>query len=155
MKNRALIATYEGLLVAAEQYVAEKHPQVESPESAAGLLRPLAKGATQESFWVLLLNAKHHVTKIHLVTLGLADRSQVHAREVFRQAIVGNAHSVILAHNRPSGDPTPSAQDIGATRSLIEAGKIIGIEALGHVVLGCRTGSDHSSGLSFREENLL
>ena len=73
------------------------------------------------------------------LTLGLVDRTQIHPREVFRSAIRENCSRVLLVHSHPSGDPTPSAQDIAATRQLVEAGKIVGIDVLDRVILGSRT----------------
>ena len=75
--------------------------------------------------------------------------------EAFRQAIRENCSRILLVHHHPSGDPTPSAQDIAATRQLVEAGKIIGIEVLDHVVLGTRTETRLKDFVSFRQENLL
>jgi len=155
MKNRALTQMYEGLMVAAAQYVAEVQPTATNPEDVAAILRPLARETEQENFWVLLLNARNRVTKIHLATVGLTDRTQIHAREIFREAIRGNAVRIILAHNHPGNDPTPSPQDIECTRNLVSAGKIIGIEVLDHVVIGAVAPDRPKDFLSFREMNLL
>lgn len=155
MKNRALTAMYEGLMVAAAQYVAERQPAATKPEEVVTILRPLAKEAVQENFWVLMLDARNRVTKVHLASVGLIDRAQVHAREVFREAIRCNAVRIILAHNHPGQDPTPSPQDIDCTRSLVAAGKIIGIEVLDHVVLGTATPERPRDWVSFREAGLL
>jgi len=147
---------YRQLMAAAAEFVAEERPQVESPAALAALLRPLTQtGIEQEHFWVILLNAKNRVCHIHLATLGLVDRAQVHAREIFREAIRHSASRIVLAHNHPSGDPTPSPQDIACTRSMVEAGKIIGIDVLDHVVLGHATASRPKDFLSLREENLM
>lgn len=142
-------------MVAAAQYVAERQPAATNPEDVAAILRPLAREAEQENFWVLLLNARNRVLRIHLVTVGLTDRTQVHAREIFREAIRDNAVRLILAHNHPGGDPTPSPQDIDCTRSLVAAGQIVGIEVLDHVVLGTVTPERPRDWVSFREAGLL
>ena len=92
--------------------------------------------SNQESFWVLLLNNKHRLLRRIRVTKGLVNRSLVHPREVFREAIRENASAVILAHNHPSGDPAPSTEDIRITERLVEAGRIIGIQVLDHLILG-------------------
>ena len=92
--------------------------------------------SNQESFWVLLLNNKHRLLRRIRVTKGLVNRSLVHPREVFREAIRENASAVILAHNHPSGDPAPSTEDISITERLVDAGKIIGIQVLDHLILG-------------------
>jgi len=140
---------------AAAQYVAEEKPSVNCPEDTANILRPILQNKKQEEMWVILLNAKNRVEKIHMVTMGLADRSQCHAREIFREAIVNNASKIILAHNHPSGDPTPSPQDITMTRSVVEAGKIIGIEVIDHIIVGMKTSARHVDHLSFRNERLI
>ena len=143
---------YQTLMQAASQYVAESMPLCEKPEAVADLIRPMAIGLEQEVFWVLHLTAKNAVIRMVQVTVGLADRTQVHPREVFREAIRDNACRIILAHNHPSGDATPSAQDIQATRQLVEAGKILGIEVLDHIVIGA---ARERSLVSMREQNIL
>ena len=91
----------------------------------------------QESFHVLSVNAKNMLINRHLVTLGLADSAPVHPREVFRAAIgQDGASAIILAHNHPSGDPTPSAEDLKVTRQLVEAGNVLAIQVLDHVIIG-------------------
>jgi DNA repair protein RadC len=109
----------------------------------------------QERFLTILLDTKHRIRGFFTVTIGLIDRSQVHAREVFRNAILQGASRVILAHNHPSGDPTPSKQDLDCTKSLVSAGKIIGIEVLDHVIIGQARQPLARDYLSFREEGLL
>lgn len=146
---------YQTLMQAASQYIAESMPLCERPEAVADLIRPMALGLDQEVFWVLHLTAKNAVIRIVQATVGLADRTQVHPREVFREAIRDNACRVILAHNHPSGDATPSSQDISATRQLVEAGKILGIEVLDHIVIGVLRSDGVRSLVSMREQNLL
>jgi DNA repair protein RadC len=90
----------------------------------------------QEEFHALLLNSRHRVVREVLVTRGLLDSSLIHPREVFRPAVIEGAASVILVHNHPSGDPTPSAEDRAVTRQLGEAGRAVGIPVLDHVVVG-------------------
>jgi DNA repair protein RadC len=109
--------------------------QVRTPEDVLGVCRDMANCA-QESFHTLLLDSKNRLINRVLVTLGLADASLVHPREVFRAAIENNAIAVVLVHNHPSGDPTPSAEDLRITRKLIEAGRIIDIKVIDHVVIG-------------------
>ena len=106
-----------------------------TPEDVRRQLADLATLA-QEVFVVLTLNAKYRVIDRHLVSLGLVDSCQVHGREVFRPAISDGAAAIVLAHNHPSGDPTPSAEDLHITRQLVEAGRILGIEVLDHVIIG-------------------
>jgi DNA repair protein RadC len=90
----------------------------------------------RECFVVLFLNVRKRVKGHQLVTIGTMDTCLIHAREVFRAAIVTCASAVVLMHNHPSGDPTPSEADIKATRDLIRAGQLIKIEVLDHVIMG-------------------
>ena len=90
----------------------------------------------QEAFTVLSLDIRYRVLDRHLITLGTLDASLVHPREIFRAAILDGAAAIILSHNHPSGDPTPSAEDLRITRQLVEAGRILGIDVLDHVVIG-------------------
>ena len=95
-----------------------------------------------ECFVVLLLNTRRRVKGHHLVSFGTMDTVLVHAREVFRTAIVSSASAVALAHNHPSGDPTPSEADTKVTRDLIRAGQLLKIEVVDHVIIGA---TKHSS----------
>ena len=108
---------------------------VRDPASAPAVCADMGQLA-QEGFAVLTLNTKNKLITRHLVTLGLADTAPVHPREVFRPAIQDSAAAVILCHNHPSGDPTPSAEDLRVTRQLIDAGKVVGIRVLDHVIIG-------------------
>lgn len=107
-------------------------------------MKPLA----QEAFVIVSLNTKNHVIKRHLISLGTVNSSLVHPRECFRPAILDGAAAIILAHNHPSGNPTPSSEDIKITRQLISAGEIMGIKVLDHVVIG-------NTALSLREAGLI
>ncbi|MDH4617990.1 JAB domain-containing protein [Brevibacillus sp. AY1] len=90
----------------------------------------------REQFFLLCLNTKNEPTALHTVSIGSLDASIVHPREVYKVAILSNAASVIVAHNHPSGDPTPSKEDIQVTRKLQEAGELLGITLLDHVIVG-------------------
>jgi DNA repair protein RadC len=90
----------------------------------------------KEAFVVFLLDRKNRVKDWHLVSLGTVDTSLVHPREVFRAACVTAAASVIVAHHHPSGDPTPSAEDVRVTKQLVAAGQVLGIPVLDHLVIG-------------------
>ncbi len=90
----------------------------------------------QETFWVVFLTTRRHPIARQLVTLGTATASLAHPREVFKGAILAGAVSIIVAHNHPSGDPEPSSADVGITRQLREAGRILGIEVSDHIILG-------------------
>ncbi len=99
----------------------------------------LANDAKQEEFHIVTLNTKNQVIDTHQITVGTLDASLVHPREVFRPAIKDAASSIILVHNHPSGDPTPSREDRQVTDRLTESGKLLGIEVLDHIVLGSAT----------------
>lgn len=133
----------------------EERRSMTSPQSVADYIRPMIGHLHQEEFHVLLLDTKHNLVRDRMITRGLVDRSQVHAREVFRSAIREACSRILLAHNHPSGDPTPSAQDISCTKNLKSAGKIIGIEVLDHVIVGEPTPNRTRYWLSLREENLM
>lgn len=96
----------------------------------------LAAVAKQEEFHIVCLGTKNQVIDSHQITVGTLDASLVHPREVFRAAIRDAASSIILVHNHPSGDPTPSREDIQVTDRLTEVGKLVGIDVLDHIVLG-------------------
>lgn len=106
-----------------------------NPENVAAECREMA-GAAQEMLVAITLNAKNIIIDKHIVTVGLADSSLVHPRELFRKAIQDNAAAIVLVHNHPSGDTTPSAEDIRITRQIVEAGKIIDIKVLDHIIVG-------------------
>ena len=96
-----------------------------------------------EVFGVILVDAKNKINAVHICTSGMLSECMISPREVFRAAILANANSVFLFHNHPSGDPTPSAADIHATKMLIEAGKVMQIKVHDHVVIG-QWGSHYS-----------
>jgi DNA repair protein RadC len=110
--------------------------RIRGPRDAYELCAPSMRDLAQEEFRVLLLNTQHAVLRELLVTRGTLDASVVHPREVFRAAITESAAAMILVHNHPSGDPTPSPEDREVTRQLAEAGRLIGIPVLDHVVVG-------------------
>ena len=90
----------------------------------------------RECFAALLLNAIHSTIGFHIVSIGSLNSALVHPREVFRMAVTIGAHSIVLAHNHPSGDSTPSDQDRRITERLTEAGELLGIQVIDHVVIG-------------------
>ncbi len=135
--------------------VARERPRLETPADVARLVRETLRGKKQEEFRVLLLDAKNYLVREECITVGLLDRSHVHAREVFRGAIRASCARVVLVHNHPSGDPTPSEKDIDCTRELVAAGKIVGIDVVDHVILGRRTPLRARDYVSFREVQLL
>lgn len=106
-----------------------------TPADLLPLLGSLAS-SSQEVFAVVTLNARNRVIGVHAVTVGLLDSAQVAPREVFRRAITDGAAAVVLAHCHPSGDATPSAEDLHVTRKMIEAGSILDIKVMDHVIIG-------------------
>jgi DNA repair protein RadC len=110
--------------------------RIGSPSDVFERCAPTLRDLQQEEFRVLLLNTQHAVLKELLVTRGILDASMVHPREVFKAAVVESAAAVILVHNHPSGDPTPSPEDREVTRQLADAGRLLGIPVLDHVVIG-------------------
>jgi DNA repair protein RadC len=126
--------------------------RVRGPEDVARVCADLMDLA-QEAFHVLALNAKNCLINRYMVSMGIADASLVHPREVFRQAILESAVAVVLTHNHPSGDPTPSAEDVRITRQLIEVGKVVDIKVQDHVIIVRATDSGKGF-LSMRESGL-
>jgi len=132
-----------------ESYFKEEHPVIASTDEVVHLLGPHMQFLKQEEFRVILLDSKKRLIRHCQVSLGSLDQTIVHPREVFRPAVAGGAAFIVLAHNHPSGDPTPSEYDVLLTQKLCMSGKILGIEVLEHVVIGFR---DH---LSFKDEGLM
>jgi DNA repair protein RadC len=104
-----------------------------------------------ETLQVLLLNTRRRLIRVEEITNGTLDTLLVHSREVFKAAISANASAIVLAHNHPSGDPTPSEADIKVTRDLIRAGQLLKIEVLDHVILGRATAERPKDYASLRE----
>jgi DNA repair protein RadC len=109
---------------------------VRGPEDVARAVRALTDGTQQEEFWVFLLNTRHRIFALRMISRGTIDASLVHPREVFRTAVAAGAAAIILAHNHPSGDPEPSTDDRAVSRQVAAAGKVLGIPVLDHVVVG-------------------
>lgn len=110
--------------------------RIDAPATAANVLHQYFDGTDREHFVVLLLDTRHQIIGIHTVTVGVLDASLIHPREIFKPAILANAAAIILAHNHPSGDPTPSPDDRAVTRQTVAAGRIIGIAVVDHVIVG-------------------
>jgi len=111
-------------------------PVVKTPDDVVGLVRGRLKGKKKEHFLALLLDTRNQLIKVAEISVGSLDSSLVHPREVFKEAIAATAASVVFAHNHPSGDPTASEDDIRLTKRLAEAGEIVGIDVLDHIILG-------------------
>jgi len=109
---------------------------IRSPQDAADILMPELRDQPQERFKAIFLNNKTEVLKVRTITIGSMDCSMITPRELFREGLSGNCASVIIAHNHPSGDPMPSKEDIDVSKRLVQAGQMIGIEVLDHVIIG-------------------
>ena len=117
----------------------EESPLLDNPENVVRLLRANNLAMDVETLQVLLLNTRRRLIRVVEISNGTVDTLLVHAREVFRAAISANASAIVLAHNHPSGDPTPSDADIKVTRDLIRAGHLLKIDVLDHIILGRAT----------------
>lgn len=115
---------------------AQKNITIRTPEDAASAVMEDMRYLKKEHFRILLLNVKNHLLAIENISVGSLSASVVHPREIFRIPIKKSAAAIILVHNHPSGDPTPSQEDVNITRRVFEAGKIIGIDVLDHVIIG-------------------
>lgn len=134
----------------------EERAQVRTPADAARLISGDARNLEVEHFWVLLLDTKYRLRRPpQVLTRGILDACLVHPREVFKEAIRSCAAAVVLVHNHPSGDPSPSPEDIKLTRQLIEVGRIVDIEVLDHVIIGANTSRYPSGFTSLRESGLV
>lgn len=123
--------------------------RITTPEAAYEILRKYLGNPDREHFVLMCLNTKNEVTHIHTVAIGTLNAAPIHPRELFKTAILANSAAIIIAHNHPSGDPTPSQQDIEITKRLDEAGEILGINILDHIICGSETFT------SFKAKGLL
>ena len=111
-------------------------PQINCPQDVHTLLGPEMSALAQEQLRVLLLNTRNQVMGQRVIYIGNVNSSVVRPAEVLRAAVIDSAPSIIIAHNHPSGDPTPSPEDVSITRDLVAGGKLLGIDLLDHVVIG-------------------
>jgi DNA repair protein RadC len=114
----------------------EERPSIQSPDDAATLLLYEMGALEQEHLRVLLLDTRNRLIRMVDVYRGSLNASVIRVSEAFRDAVRSNAASIIVAHNHPSGDPTPSPEDVNVTRALVEAGRLLDIEVLDHLVIG-------------------
>lgn len=114
----------------------EQRIEVTSPEAAAGIVGPLMDGLDREHCVVLSLDTRHRLLATTTVSIGSIDHTFMSPREVFRDALLHGASAIVLAHNHPSGDATPSRDDEAITRRLGAAGDLLGVEVLDHLVIG-------------------
>jgi len=139
--------------IRAEEQV--ERPRVSRPEDVYMLMKDRTSALEKEIFWVLILDRKNRLKCEAIdVTSGILDASLVHPREVFREAIRHAAGNIVLAHNHPSGDPTPSAEDLRITQQLVDAGKVIDIKVMDHVILGHGQPTNKNY-ISLRESGLV
>jgi len=131
------------------EYIYDKRPKISGMDDVIKAVKPMIADQNKEFFIALYLNTKNGVLKKEVISIESLSANVVHPREVFRTACMVSASSIIVAHNHPSGDPAPSREDIEITKKLAEAGKMIGIELLDHVILG----QDRNYG--FKESGML
>ena len=115
-----------------------ERPQINSPADAASLLTPFIGYLDHEELWIIDLDTRNRVKSLVILYKGSVNSSQVRVGEVFRQAIAENSPAIIIAHNHPSNDPTPSPDDVAVTRAIVQAGKILDVDVLDHIVI-CST----------------
>ena len=128
--------------------------QIKEPADAAILLKDEMQFLPKEEFRVIMLNTKNMVINTETISIGTANASLAVPREIFQKAIINKTvTAVIFVHNHPSGDPTPSSEDIAITKRIYEAGKIIGIDVLDHIIIGQGKGNDYF--YSMKEKSLL
>lgn len=129
----------------------EERQTIHSPQDAANYVTHEMSSLEKEELWVIILDTRNRVIKYEKLYRGSINSSQVRVAELFTNAIKLNAAGIIVVHNHPSGDPTPSTEDITLTRSIVDAGRILDIEVLDHIIIG---GKEHVSlkerGLGFR-----
>jgi DNA repair protein RadC len=114
----------------------EPKPKINGPEDVYRLLYPQMREIKKEIFVVICLDTKNQIISKETISMGSLNANVVHPREVFKAALLASAAHIIVAHNHPSGDPTPSREDIDITKMLVETGKIMGIDLLDHVIIG-------------------
>ena len=137
-KAATLVAAF-ALAKRMEEERREDSPVLDNPQTVVNFMRETNRLKGVEEFQVLLLNTRKRLIRVDVISQGTLDTILVHPREVFRAAITGNAASIVLVHNHPSGDPTPSEADIKVTRDLIRAGQLLKIEVVDHVIIGRAT----------------
>jgi DNA repair protein RadC len=125
----------------------DERPQMRTAKDLAGYLMPRYGGGAVERFGVVLLDQRRRVLRSTILSTGTAEASICHPRDVFRAAVLASASSVVVFHNHPSGDPMPSAADRVVTRQLVDAGELMSIDVIDHIILGATTY------FSFKEES--
>jgi DNA repair protein RadC len=115
--------------------IPDKHT-IKNPEDAYNEVKGKSRGEMKEHFWAILLNTRNQIIKTVEISVGSLDSSIVHPRELFKEAISASASSIIAAHNHPSGNPEASQDDIKLSHRLKEAGELVGIELVDHIIVG-------------------
>ncbi len=122
---------------------------IKNPQSIVKAIQLEIKDKAKEHFKLIILNTRNKIIAISTISIGILNASFVHPREIFKEAIMHNAASVVLVHNHPSGDSQPSEEDLQITRRLVDAGKILGIEVIDHIIIG------KNEFFSFKEKNFI
>ncbi|MEW9673495.1 RadC family protein [Ammoniphilus sp. 3BR4] len=138
-QKRSRITVYSVQLVKERNMMVYGEKSIRSPQDAEKVIRELIGTSDREVFATIFLNTKNKITGVEKVSVGSLNSAIVDPREVFKAAILHNAASIIVSHNHPSGDPTPSREDLAVTNRLAEAGKLLGIEVIDHIILGEET----------------
>jgi len=152
--GNATAAAIKSALGLAAELSAEALPEaplMDNPENIADLLREELRVQTVETFYVVLLNVRRRLIKAIKISQGTLDTLHIHAREIFRPAIVFNAACICLVHNHPSGNSSPSDADCKVTRDIIRAGQLLKIDVLDHVIIGLKTAENPKDYSSLRE----
>ena len=143
------IPRFDVRLVRDGRVAVDESPLIRGPEDSIPLLRAELSELACERFIALALSTKNHVVAVLPVSSGSLNASVVHPRELFQRAILANCASILLSHNHPSGDPSPSPEDIALTKKLVEAGELLDIPVVDHIVIG------FPRWYSFREHGLI
>lgn len=152
VKAKELAAVFEmGTRVAREKF---RNLPVDSPEAIYELVAPGLRNQHREILQVVLVNTRHGLIKIEDISVGTINESLAHPREILRPAITHSAYAMVLVHNHPSGDPSPSQADRQLTRRIVEAAEVVGIKVLDHLIIG-QPSDEHEAYFSFREMGLM
>lgn len=146
-KAAQIKATFE--LAKRKDEVIQKKINIKNSEDVVNLVKPKLKDKKKEHFLILSLNSRNNLIRISKVSIGSLNASIVHPREIFKEAIQSSAASIILVHNHPSGDPTPSEDDLELTERLVKTGEILGIDVLDHIIVSDKDFS------SMKDKNLM
>lgn len=126
----------------------KKRPEIHRSSDVAKLLTPILRVLDQEELWVITLTSRNRVIQMERIYRGTVDSASIRISEVFKPAVISNAAGIIIAHNHPAGDPSPSAEDVSTTRNIVNGGKTLDIEVLDHLIFG------HTQYASLKERGL-